>query len=102
MKRLYSIFDNKSKTYGPIFGVPHDAVAVREFGGAVLNEQSGISRYPDDFELHRIGEFRDVEGPVDLVYSAEQAVSIVSVVEPADVVVIITARQFLDSQTKGA
>lgn len=59
MKRLYAIFDKKAKSYGPIFGVPHDAVAIREFGAAVESPNSVLAKYPEDFELHVVGSFFD-------------------------------------------
>lgn len=54
--KLYAVYDNKSKSYGPIFEVGHDAVAIREFGSAISVERSPFAKYPDDFELHVIGE----------------------------------------------
>ena len=86
MKILYSIFDNKSKSYGPVFSVPHDAVATREFGGAVSNEQSALSKYPDDFELHALGVFHD-DGNGEEHPVVGQGVR-----------VVITARQWVDAQ----
>jgi len=55
MKKMYSVYDNKAKSYGPVFSVAHDAVAIREFGSACQAESSPFSKYPDDFELHVIG-----------------------------------------------
>lgn len=62
MKQLYAIFDKKSESYGPLMGVAHEAIAVREFGSACDSSDSFLSKYPEDFELHYLGDFSDVRG----------------------------------------
>lgn len=53
----YSVLDVKSK----LFNFPHfqqtDGVAIRGFAQACEDESSNLNRYPEDFILHRIGEF---------------------------------------------
>lgn len=86
--KLYSVYDNKSKSYGPIFGVAHDAVAIREFGSALSQERSPLAKYPDDYELHLLGQMVD-EFPADGV-----STPIVATVP----VCVITARAWVDAQ----
>lgn len=93
MKKLFAIYDVKSESYGPVFGVPHDAVAIREFGAALSNEQSPLAKYPDDFELHCVGEFVDDMG--------RRFVRPEGDAHPDDNArVVITARQWIDAQPK--
>lgn len=62
MKRsLYSVWDRKAKAYGPVMAYQHEAQAVRDFGQACADPQSMLSKYPDDFELHRIADVADEE-----------------------------------------
>lgn len=87
MKKIYSIFDRKSTSYGPLFCVPHDAIAVRELGAAMRQERSSLAVYPDDFELHCVGEFHD-------------EVVVGTPVVGTSPVVVMTCRQWLDAQPK--
>lgn len=59
MKLLYAVFDKKARAYGPIVSAAHDAVATRDFVAACSDGQSALSRFPEDFELHGVGEFQD-------------------------------------------
>lgn len=90
MKKLYSVFDSKAQSYGPIFGVPNDVVATREFVAVVVAKDSVINKYPDDFELHCVGEFLDPDEVVP-----EIAKTPVVGFVPA---MVISARQVLDAQ----
>lgn len=92
MKRVYSVYDVKARAYGPVFGVGHDAVAIREFGAAISQNGSTLGSYPNDFELHCVGSFSDP----DECGSGEMP--IVGFVP----MIVITARQWLDSQPKEA
>lgn len=90
MKYVYSVYDNKSKSYGPLFAVGHDAVATREFGAVMSQPDCPFVKYPDDFELHRLGEFNDAGfAPDEMPLMGYQ-----------DTRVVITARQWLDAQPK--
>lgn len=96
--KLYSVYDNKSKSYGPIFEVAHDTVAIREFGNAVAQERSPLAQYPDDFELHVVGE-KAPEFPVpqdDDPFFSWHGSPLRGMVP----VLIITARAWLDAQPR--
>lgn len=87
MKKMFSIYDRKSGSYGPLFCVPHDAIAIRELGAAMQQERSTLAQYPDDFELHCLGEFYDVEEGVARIVATTPSV-------------VMTCRQWLDAQPK--
>lgn len=91
MKRLYSVYDVKAEAYGPLMAVKADAVAVREFGNLVLDGQSMVGKYPDDYELHELGSFYD-DALVDEDPRRLFGVS------PR---VVMTARNFLAAQASG-
>lgn len=95
MKMLYSMYDIKSDSYGPIFALGHDAVAVREFTAAVMSENSQIGKYPDDFELHVLGEFYDDDKQIGVDVNGEDVI-LVGRVEGIKPRTVITARQVLD------
>jgi len=57
--QIYSVRDNKAGTFSRPFFEHTDAAAVRAFTTAARDNQSQISQFPDDFELHKIGEFDD-------------------------------------------
>lgn len=88
MKQLYAMYDVKARSYGPIFSVGHDAVAVREFGAACGAQGSVLFSYPDDFELHRVGSFDDDGEEVSMP------------VMGCVTTVVISARQWMDAQPK--
>lgn len=91
MKRLYAVYDVKAEAYGPLMAVKADAVAVREFGNLVLDPQSMVGKYPDDYELHELGSlYDDSEHPDDRrrVFGMLPRV-------------VMTARNFLAAQASG-
>lgn len=64
MKKVYAVQDAKSGMFNqPIF-LLSDGEAVRSFADACApgNEQSMLSRHPEDFNLFYIGEYDESEG----------------------------------------
>lgn len=59
MKFLYCVYDRKAKAYGPLTAYRNDTVAIRDFSQVVADKDSIISKYPEDFELHKLGTFVD-------------------------------------------
>lgn len=66
MKLLYAILDTKSKSFGPLMGIPNDTVAVREFGAAIEMKDSPFMRYSEDFELVCVGQYHDDDGDLEV------------------------------------
>jgi hypothetical protein len=51
------VLDIKSGVYNQPYFLVNDAVAIRQFQMIISNEESMISKYPEDFRLYCIGEF---------------------------------------------
>lgn len=54
---VYSIRDVKLGVYNTPFVQTHRAGAIRAFSDLVKDQQSTISRHPEDFQLFEIGTF---------------------------------------------
>lgn len=61
---LFSVYDLRSKTYGVPWTVANDEMAAREFAASVRADNSKFGRFPEDFELWRIGKWDDLLGAV--------------------------------------
>lgn len=62
---LYSVRDVKAGAYNVPFCASNDAIAGRMLGGVVNgNRETSLARYPEDFQLFRIGTFSDDDGVV--------------------------------------
>ena len=57
MKKVYSILDRVSRNYGPLFLCSTDEEAVRVVVQAVNSGESGLSDFPNDYTLYRVGAF---------------------------------------------
>lgn len=96
MKLLYAVYDKKASAYGPVMQIGHDAVATREFGAICEHERSTIAKYPEDFELHCIGEFHD-DAPMATIDFDDDKNACVRGITPR---VVITAVQWFDSRPR--
>lgn len=62
---LFSIYDKKLNSFGPVVCLDNEVNANRAFK-AVSNDKSGdIGRFPDDFSFYRVGDFDSESGVVD-------------------------------------
>lgn len=70
MKGLYSIYDRKAQAYTQtsLFLFDNDGLAIRTVKMAAQAKQFGelIDRYPEDFELWRLGVFDNVSGDLSI------------------------------------
>lgn len=57
--QVFSIFDNAAKVYNKPFFLKNRYEAVRMFGDLVRDEQSMLSKHPQDFSLFHVGSFDD-------------------------------------------
>jgi hypothetical protein len=61
--KVYSIYDKKALTYGPLMCFPQDVMAIRAVSLEVQNNpKSPIGAYPHDFCLLCVGEFEETTG----------------------------------------
>jgi hypothetical protein len=54
---IYVVRDIKADYGLQPFCAPNDAVAMRMLSGSIQNKETDLGRYPEDFELHRIGMY---------------------------------------------
>lgn len=64
MLNIYAIKDEKAEAYLMPFYAPNDAVAKRMFGQAVNDAETDFAKSPDDYTLHYIGIWDEIEGKV--------------------------------------
>lgn len=65
LKTLYSVYDRKSKTYAAPFTEVADGTAIRAMQDLISNNQNHpFARYPEDFELVRVGSFNEIDGSI--------------------------------------
>jgi len=62
---LYSVRDAATETYNNIFVAPTNGAAIRQFGDLAQDEQTNVSRHPDDFILYRVGSWDDDNGTIE-------------------------------------
>lgn len=60
--RIYSLFDKKSLSYGPVMSFPNDVTAIRAIEMEMKNSKSVVSNYPTDFALMHLGNYDDAKG----------------------------------------
>jgi len=75
IQRCYSVYDLKAGAFAPPFFVVNDQVAVRVFAAAQTDPSHPMSRFPEDFQLHRIGEFDDETGNFECLAQPEHVVT---------------------------
>lgn len=66
---LVAMFDAKASQFGAVFAVASVGVAIRDFQAEINNpdQQSNLSKYPEDFSLFQVGVFDTDNGKLDVV-----------------------------------
>lgn len=59
---LYSIFDTASGTYGKTIFAEADGIVMREFQNMCIDAEHPIGQHPEDYSLHRLGNFNNTTG----------------------------------------
>lgn len=63
--KVYGIFDRASGMFvDRLLVLPADLAARRVFDEACSDSRSELSKYPDDYELHRVAEFNNETGEI--------------------------------------
>lgn len=76
MKKLvFSVKDNKVG-FGEPFTAPSEGLAIRSFGEQASNTDTPLTKYPEDFELYKIGEIDtetgEIKNELKLIATASQ------------------------------
>jgi len=59
MKTIFAVKDNKVGTYGNPFFCDHEVIAIREATIAVNDIKTQLNKYPQDFDLYRLGQWEN-------------------------------------------
>lgn len=59
MRNVYSVWDRVALAYLTLVTFMHDAPAVRSFSEAIGAVDSPLSKSPDDYELHYVGQLQN-------------------------------------------
>lgn len=62
---LYSVYDEKIMSYGPVICMDNEVNAIRAFSSVANDKSSDIGRFPDDFRLYQVGTFDSEAGVID-------------------------------------
>ena len=60
--KAFSVVDSKPGVFSPPFFLQSTGLAIRQFTDLANDEKTTVSRYPEDFSLHEIGQFDDQSG----------------------------------------
>jgi len=83
---IVSIYDKKAKSYVLGLGLARNsAIAVRDFSQACTNPESNFNKFPEDYELHCIGEFNEESGKIK---------------QDKDIIILTKAELFVESKKK--
>jgi hypothetical protein len=59
---VYSVYDEKVKTFGNPFYKPTNPAAIRDFADLAKDQNTTVGRHPEDYTLYQIGEYDDQTG----------------------------------------
>lgn len=57
--KVFSLYDSKAQAFGPPFYMQTRGMAVRALADTVQDNNSMVSRHPEDYVLYQIAEFDD-------------------------------------------
>lgn len=64
MKGIYSVFDRRAGLYASLITVSSYAEAFRSFAEVVRQPDSMLHKYPEDYDLHYLGDLDEVSGKI--------------------------------------
>lgn len=62
--KIYAIMDDKAAAFMEPFFAQTNGLAIRRFSSNTNNPDSIFNKFPDDFQLFKIGEFDDHTGRI--------------------------------------
>lgn len=74
--KIYSVYDKKSMVYHPGQYCHNDGHAMRFFAMQFQNPDTVMGKYPEDFDIYRIGEFDDATGLLSSDQNVEFVVNV--------------------------
>lgn len=60
----YCVLDVKSKVYNSPHFLINDAVAIRQFQMVIMDKESMLSKFPEDYRLYCVGNFDMLTGQI--------------------------------------
>ena len=66
-KNAYAVKDVKTQLFSSLHFLPSDGVAIRSFSVACENEETELSKFPEDFSLYHLGSFNESTGKLNHV-----------------------------------
>jgi hypothetical protein len=67
MKQIYTIYDSKAEAYMTPFFIQQDGQALRDFKDAALNQESTISKHPEDYTLFKLGTYDETTAKIEML-----------------------------------
>ena len=64
--KIMSIYDAKAEAFLPLWTVPTEGIATREFCNMAQNEDSNVGAHPEDYILYCLGEWSDKDCKMEL------------------------------------
>lgn len=80
-QKIYSVRDAKTEFFSPPFLAHTHGEAERNFKQACNDEQSKITKFPEDYDLYYLGDYDDNTGkmaPIDTPQHIVKAVQLVN------------------------
>lgn len=62
---IYAVRDIKADAFMQIMSFANDAVASREFGNVVRQQESFLAKHPEDYALYRLGSVDESKGELE-------------------------------------
>lgn len=81
---IFSVYDKKSMTYGPVTAVQNKIIALRDFEQAVLNGGNLLAQYPHDFCLVNLGTLDIESGKLTSFEMPIIELEAASIIKPAE------------------
>jgi hypothetical protein len=66
--KIYSVYDKKTRFYGPLLCLQNDGHAGREYKRMFSKEQHPVSQFPDDYQIYCLGSFDDSNGKIEFPF----------------------------------
>lgn len=76
---IFAIRDTKAEAFNPPFYQRTKAEAERSLQRLVLDPDSNVSKFPEDFDLYHLGTYNDSTGEISPLPSPEHIIKAINV-----------------------